>query len=323
MANQSANPEGLFQHTLKSPIHCTGIGLHSGARVSLTIRPAAIDDGITFVRSDQRGSAAVIRATWDNVVDTRMCTVIGNDQGTTVGTIEHLMAALHGCGIDNAVIELDGLEVPIMDGSAAPFVFLIECAGIAMQDGLRRSIRILKPVQVGDDRRHAALTPAGSARYSFEIDFESAAVARQEGSVRLSRSTFKTDVSRARTFGFLHEVDQLRRLGLARGGSLDNAIVISGDTVLNEGGLRYADEFVRHKILDSIGDLYLAGAPIIGHYHGCRSGHALNNQLLRALFDDPAAWCLVGEEPVLVGATPRDWHPTHGSRMHDRVAVSA
>jgi UDP-3-O-[3-hydroxymyristoyl] N-acetylglucosamine deacetylase len=291
MSDHTMKTEMSFQHTLKSAIHCTGIGLHSGSKVSMSLKPADENTGITIIRTDLRGRGAVIPVRWDAVSDTRLCTVVSNADGVSVGTVEHLMAALRGCGIDNAVIELNAPEVPIMDGSAAPFVFLIECAGSVAQSSPRRVIRVLKEVVVGDENRFASFSPALSSSFSFEIDFASAAIARQESFLQLTNGAFKSELARARTFGFLHEVDQMRRAGLARGGSLDNAIVIQGDKVLNEGGLRYSDEFVRHKILDSVGDLYLAGAPIIGHFHGCRSGHALNNQLLRTLFADESAWC--------------------------------
>ncbi|CAO3422539.1 UDP-3-O-acyl-N-acetylglucosamine deacetylase [Azospirillum doebereinerae] len=280
----------MFQQTLKKSVTITGVGLHSGAIVTLTIAPADANSGITFIRTDLRGAAAIVPARWDAVIDTRMCTVIGNAQGTTIGTIEHLMSALAGCGIDNAVVSLDNAEVPIMDGSAAPFVAAIEQAGVAVTRAPRRVIRILKPVSVGDGVKSASFAPDDATTYSFEIDFDSAAIARQSRAVEMDSDVFKDEISRARTFGFLHEVEGLRKMGLARGGSLDNAVVISGDTVMNAGGLRFADEFVRHKILDAVGDLYLAGAPIVGHFHGVRSGHALNNQLLRALFADRSAW---------------------------------
>ncbi len=315
MSEQSQNNETKFQQTLKSPINCTGIGLHSGSKVSMSLKPADVNTGIVFVRTDQPADRAEIRADWDRVTDTKLCTVVSNDAGVSIGTVEHLMAALRGCGIDNAVIELNGPEVPIMDGSSAPFVFLIECAGIREQEKPRRLIRILKQVTVGDATRFATLSPSPVMSFSFEIDFASAAVARQESYIKLGNGAFKGELARARTFGFLHEVDQLRKLGLARGGSLDNAIVINGDKVLNEGGLRFSDEFVRHKILDSIGDLYLAGAPILGHFHGCRSGHALNNQLLRAMFADKTAWCYVDAEEV--GALPMNWG------IRERVAAVA
>lgn len=279
------------QKTLKSPIHCAGIGLHTGARISLTLRPGNVNSGITFIRTDVPPGCRVTSASWDQVCDTVMCTVVGNEHGVTVGTIEHLMAALRGCGVDNAVVELDGPEVPIMDGSAAPFVFLIECAGVVSQAATRRAIRVLKRVEVGDGRTNASLTPGAGCTFSFEIDFASRAVAHQEGYIRLANGAFKADLARARTFGFLRDVEYLRARGLARGGSLDNAIVVNGDTILNQEGLRYDDEFVRHKILDAVGDLYLAGAPILGHFHGTRSGHALNSRLLHTLFADEAAWC--------------------------------
>lgn len=291
MKKINGKSENLFQHTLKRPVHCTGVGLHSGSKVSLSIAPADAGTGIRFIRSDKRGTAAHLSAQWDQVIDTRMCTVLGNDDGTTIGTIEHLMAALAGAGVDNAVITLDGPEVPIMDGSAAPFVAMLECVGLSEQRMPRRAIRILKPITVGEGSKFATYTPAPVASFSFEIDFDNAVVARQSRTFTLAPEAFRDEIGEARTFGFLHEVDYLRSVGLARGGSLENAVVISGDTVLNEGGLRFEDEFVRHKILDAVGDLYLAGAPIIGHFHGCRSGHALNNQLLHALFADESAWC--------------------------------
>ncbi|MBI1205702.1 MAG: UDP-3-O-acyl-N-acetylglucosamine deacetylase [Azospirillum sp.] len=305
IANIHGASEGLVQRTLKKAIYCTGVGLHSGARVSMSIAPAGADAGIAFRRTDLRGGQAVIPALWNRVADTKLCTVIANRGGISVGTIEHLMAALRGCGIDNAMIEIDGPEVPIMDGSADPFVFLIEAAGAVTQGKARRAIRVLKPIAVGDYRRGARLTPGSGFTFSFEIDFKSAAVAHQDGYVALTDGSFKQELARARTFGFLHEVEQLRRLGLARGGSLANAIVVSGDRVLNEGGLRYPDEFVRHKLLDSIGDLYLAGAPIIGHFHGQRAGHAVNNQLLHALFADRDAWCLT--ELATDDLVPQPW----------------
>ena len=293
MSEQSQNNETKFQQTLKSPINCTGIGLHSGSKVSMTLKPADVNTGIVFVRTDQPADRAEIRADWDRVTDTKLCTVISNDAGVSIGTVEHLMAALRGCGIDNAVIELNGPEVPIMDGSSAPFVFLIECAGIREQEKPRRLICILKQVTVGDSTRFASLTPSPAMSFSFEIDFASAAVARQESYIKLGNGAFKGELARARTFGFLHEVDQLRKLGLASGGSLDNAIVINGDKVLNEGGLRFADEFVRHKILDAIGDTSLFGRPVIGHLKVFKTGHALNQKLVQKVLSDPANYAVV------------------------------
>jgi UDP-3-O-[3-hydroxymyristoyl] N-acetylglucosamine deacetylase len=292
------------QHTLKSSIDCVGTGLHSGARVGMTLHPADPDTGIRFVRTDVAGQGRVIPALWSQVGDTRMNTSLVSADHIGVGTVEHLMSALAGTGVDNCLIEINGPEVPVMDGSSAPFVFLIECAGLVEQDRPRRAIRVLKRVAVRDgDRAMASLTPSTGFSVRFEIDFKSQAIARQDMFINLGRGSFKTDIARARTFGFEHEVAALRAAGLARGGSLDNAVVIdsTGTRVLNDDGLRYPDEFVRHKVLDAVGDLYLAGAPLIGHFHGVRSGHALNNQILRALLADETAWCWDDE----VFAAPR------------------
>jgi len=285
----------IRQKTLKTRINCSGVGLHTGRRVTLTIGPAAIDTGIQFKRIDPAGLGAVIPARWDHVVDTRLCTVIGNGDGVVVSTVEHLMAAFSGLGVDNAMIEIDGPELPIMDGSADAFVFLIECAGIVAQSGVRKRIRILQPISVGDDRSSASLIPAPYASLDFALDFANPAIGRQEKSVLIEEDSFKRELSRARTFGFADEVEMLQKAGLARGGSLDNAIVIGADRVLNREGLRYGDEFVRHKMLDAMGDLYLAGAAIEGRFRGTRSGHALNNQLLRALFANQDAWTYVDD----------------------------
>jgi UDP-3-O-[3-hydroxymyristoyl] N-acetylglucosamine deacetylase len=201
-----------------------------------------------------------------------------------------LAAALAGCEIDNVLIEVDGPEIPIMDGSSAPFVFLIECAGTVEQSAVRTAVKILKPVTVGDETRSLSILPAKEFSLAFEIDFDSSAIDRQERTFQRIGADFKSDIARARTFGFDHEVEALRSAGLARGGSLDNAVVVSGDKILNEGGLRFDDEFVRHKILDCVGDLYLAGGPVIGEVIASKSGHALNNALLRAVFADDDAW---------------------------------
>lgn len=283
----------IRQRTLKSGISCKGIGLHSGSKVSITLRPAEPNTGIVFRRTDIAGSGAVIPALWDHVGDTRLNTCLSNGQGVTVRTIEHLMAAFAGTGIDNVIVDINGPEVPVMDGSAQPFVFLIECAGIAEQDAPRRALRILDPVSVRVEDKSATLMPDDSFTLHFEIDFASKVVGRQELALDLGDGVFKREIGRARTFGFEHEVMQLRAAGLAKGGSAHNAVVIGQDKVLNEDGLRYPDEFVRHKMLDAIGDLYLAGAPIIGRFHGVRSGHALNNALLRALFSRSDAWVFV------------------------------
>lgn len=281
----------IKQKTFKSSISCTGVALHSGEKVTMTLMPGKPDSGIIFKRTDIAGGGAIIKATWDNVVETTMCTTLGNKDGVSIATVEHLMAALGGSGIDNALIEVNGPEVPVMDGSAAPFVFLVECAGTVNQDRARRYIRVRKTISVQDGTSVASLTPATGFSVDFDIDFKSAAISRQSISFGMAGETFKNEVSRARTFGFLHEVEALRAAGLAKGGSLDNAVVISGDKVINEDGLRYSDEFVRHKVLDAVGDLYLAGGGLLGHFHGVCSGHAANNRLLKALFADDDAWC--------------------------------
>jgi len=257
----------------------------------MTLLPSGPDTGIVFKRTDISGGGSLIPATWDNVVDTMLCTTLGNADGVKIGTVEHLLSALSGAGVDNLVVEVNGPEVPVMDGSAAPFLFLFECAGIVEQDAPRHFIRVLKPVSIDDGKTRATLAPGDGFTFDFEINFDSAAVARQTISVDLADDFFKKEISRARTFGFLHEVEQLREAGLAKGGSLDNAVVVSGDKVINEDGLRYDDEFVRHKVLDAVGDLFLAGGNVIGHFAGVCSGHAANNKLLRALFADQDAWC--------------------------------
>jgi UDP-3-O-[3-hydroxymyristoyl] N-acetylglucosamine deacetylase len=278
------------QKTLKTPIGCSGVGLHSGARVAMTLKPAAPGSGIVFHRTDLHGEAALVPASWRNVVDTRMCTALGNAHGARVGTVEHLMAALYGCAIDNAIVEIDGPEVPVMDGSAAPFVFLIECAGTVDQAAIRQGIEVCREVSVLEDGCHVSIAPAAGFSVNFEIDFGDNAIARQTCELDLGHGGFKEDLSRARTFGFVQDIDRLQAAGLARGGSLDNAVVISGNRILNDDGLRYDDEFVRHKMLDCVGDLYLAGAPLIGQVTAVRSGHRHNYSLLSALFADPTAY---------------------------------
>ena len=288
-APRSPKPRRLVpQKTLRKPVHCAGIGLHSGAKVTMTLRPAEPNAGISFVRTDLGG--VTIPARWDRVVDTRMCTVVGNSDGVTIGTVEHLMAALAGLNVDNVVVEVDGPELPIMDGSSGPFVFLIECAGLLEQACARRAIRILEPVRTTGEGWAVSLMPGNGFSVDVEIDYDRAVVGNQALALDLVNGTFKKELARARTFGFLDEVQELRAAGLARGGSLDNAVVISGDRILNEEGLRYQNEFVRHKALDAVGDLYLAGGPIIGHFHGIRSGHAGNNGLLRTLFARAGSW---------------------------------
>ena len=283
------------QTTLKNAIHCSGTALHHGGHVSMAMIPAPANTGIVFRRTDLAGRGATIPGTWRHVADMPMCTAIeakGSEaEGVQIATIEHVMAALAGCGIDNLVIEIHGPELPIMDGSAWPFVFLIECAGVVELDAPRRFIKILRSVTLSAGGRSASLRPAEGFTIDFEVDYGAGAIARQRCEIDLVDGAFKNELSRARTFGFLHEVDALRAAGLARGASLENAIVVTHDGVLNEGGLRFPDEFVRHKALDALGDLYLAGAPIMGRFEGRRSGHKLNHRLLRALFQRRDAWC--------------------------------
>lgn len=276
------------QRTLGSAIGCRGIGLHRGQPVMMTLRPAPPDSGIVFRRSD---AGVEIRADWSNAVESALSTVLSNREGIQIGTVEHLMAALAGNRIDNLLVEIDGPEVPIMDGSAAPFVRLIERAGIVAQDAPRRAIKILKPVRVAENGSSAALLPDHGFSMSFEIDFNNPLIRHQDIALGIEPDAFNAELAPARTFGLIDDWPRLKAAGLARGGSLENAIVVSGDRVLNVGGLRFADEFVRHKLLDAVGDLFLAGAAIIGHFRGVRSSHALTRRLLAAVFADPDAWC--------------------------------
>ncbi len=284
-----------MQHTLQSKIELSGVGLHSGQIVQLALHPAEAGSGIVFVRTDiESEEHREIPARWDNVVDTQLCSVIANEHDVRVGTIEHLMSALCGCGVDNVRIELDAAEVPIMDGSAMPFVDAIEAAGTKQQNQPRRLIRVLKDVSVEHEGKTVTLKPSNEQVFTGEIEFDHPVIGTQKLETQLVNGNFKHDIAAARTFGFLHEVDWMRSQGLAQGGSLDNAIVLDMDGVMNPEGLRSEDEFIRHKILDAIGDLYLAGGPILGAYDGFKASHALNNKVLRALFADDSAWEFAG-----------------------------
>jgi UDP-3-O-[3-hydroxymyristoyl] N-acetylglucosamine deacetylase len=267
-----------------------GVGVHTGAYTRVAIRAGAVDQGIVFVRTDVTDQDNRIPATGEAVCKTQLGTVICNAGGVTLSTIEHLMAALVMLGIDNAVVEVDGPEMPIMDGSAEPFVSLLDRAGRRPQAAARRFIEILKPVEVIEGDKRAALRPAHRFEMAFEIRFPTAVIGRQAVDMAMDEHTFRRELANCRTFGFLHEVEALRAMGLARGGSLENAVVIEGDRVLNPEGLRRPDEFVRHKALDAIGDLYVLGAPVIGRFEGVLAGHGLNNQLVRALLARPDAW---------------------------------
>lgn len=281
------------QRTLKDSIGATGVGLHTGDKTRLTLRPAPPDTGIVFRRIDLPDTPE-IRGCPQNVVDTRLSTTLACG-GARVSTVEHLMSAFAGLGIDNVYVDLDAAEVPIMDGSAGPFVFLIQSAGIQQQRAARRYIRVCRRVAVEEGDKWAALEPFDGFKVSFHLDFEHpmfTSVPRAT-SIDFSSDSFVKDVSRARTFGFMRDVEVLRGAGLARGGGLDNAVVMDDFRILNEEGLRYDDEFVRHKILDAIGDLYLLGHSLIGAFSAHKSGHALNNRLLRKVVDDDNAWELV------------------------------
>ncbi len=279
-----------LQRTLKSPISCVGVGLHSGRRVSAMLHPAAPDHGIAFRRADLR---ATIPARFDHVSDIRLATTVGLG-GARVGTVEHLMAAFSASSVDNALVELDGPELPILDGSAAPWLFLIDCAGVAVQpDAPRRVIEVLRRVRVQDGASWAELAPASGydgLELDVSIDFAAAAIGCKSLSLRLAPDTFRHQVARARTFALAEDIDSLQEAGLAQGGSLENALVVDDGRVLNPGGLRMDDEFVCHKMLDAIGDLGLAGRPLRARFASHRAGHALHNRLLRALFADKAAW---------------------------------
>lgn len=282
-----------LQHTLVGPARFAGIGIHTGQDVSVRVRPAAPDSGISFVRTDITDRPNAVPARGDKVCATRLGTVIGNEAGVTVSTVEHLMAAFWALGIDNAIVELDGPEVPIMDGSAAPFIEILDRAGRRRQEAPRRYIEILETVEVVEDDKRAILSPSDRFEVAFEILFETRAIDRQRVDLSVDEDVFRNELADCRTFGFLHEVEALRAAGLAQGGSLENVVVIDGDAVLNPEGLRRPDEFVRHKALDAIGDLFLLGAPIIGRYEGIYAGHGLNNAVVRALMARPDAWRLI------------------------------
>lgn len=284
----------LCQRTLRSKVSCTGIGLHSGAKITLTLNPAPANTGIRFVRVDLSPEVE-IPALADYVVDTTMATTIGKD-GARIGTIEHLMAALSGLGIDNCRVDLDGPEVPIMDGSAAPFVYLIQSAGIELQREMKKFLVIRKPVSVEDGDKVAKFLPAPQLSISFTIDFDHPLISNQSFRMDFSDRFFHREIARARTFGFYEEVEMLKRMGLARGGSLDNAIVVDDFSILNPDGLRFPDEFVRHKILDSMGDISLLGMPVIGHLVAYKSGHMLNHKLVTEVLSDASSYEIVEAE---------------------------
>lgn len=278
------------QRTLKNPIRATGVGLHTGRQIHLTLLPAPIDTGIVFRRVDLNPSVEV-KATAKNVGETTLSTCLINGD-VRVSTVEHLMSAMAGLGIDNAIVELNAPEVPIMDGSAGPFVFLIQSAGVQEQQAPKKFVRIIKEVTLRDGDKFASFLPFDGFKVSFSIEFDHPVFKgrRLQTEVDFSSSSFVKEISRARTFGFMHEIEYLRSKGLAQGGSMDNAIVVDEYRILNEDGLRFEDEFVKHKVLDAIGDLYLLGNSLIGEYRAHKSGHSLNNRVLRQLIDQQDAW---------------------------------
>lgn len=305
---------GYRQRTLRDSVSCTGIGLHSGEKVRITIKPAPPDSGIKFVRKDLSGRQ-VIKANFKNVVNTNMSTTIGNN-GNKVSTIEHLMAAFFGFGIDNALVEVEGPEIPIMDGSSAPFIFLIKSVGIKEQRKPKQFIIIRKGFKIKDGNRSISIKPSKELKISFTVDFHHPLITNQKYELRFSGKDFIKEISKARTFGFLKDIKTLREAGLAKGGSLDNAIVIDDFRILNEDGLRYRDEFVRHKILDFIGDLAVLGSPIIGHFHVERSGHSLNQAMLKKLVTNKRCWKRVTMEKPQKGIEDSFRIPVFGPMEH-------
>jgi len=293
----------LYQHTVAGPAIFAGVGVHTGAHVRVAIRPAAVNSGIAFVRTDVREGDNRVVVSAAAVTKTQLGTVIANAEGVSVSTIEHLMSAFCMLGVDNAIVELDGPEVPIMDGSAEPFVRIIDRVSVRRQECARRYIEILDVIEVVDGDKRATLSPSHGFEVAFEIAFATPTIGRQRIDMPMDEATFRGEIANCRTFGFVAEVEALRAMGLARGGSLENAVVLDGDRVLNPEGLRRPDEFVRHKALDAIGDLYVLGAPIIGRFEGVYAGHGINNLLVRALLDKPSAWRIrvPGEELARAG----------------------
>ncbi len=279
-----------LQHTLKNETTISDIGLHSGREITMKLIPAEENTGIVFIRSDLKSGENVVPARWDNVVDTQLCTVIGNKYGATIGTIEHLMSALRGVGVDNLTIEINGAEVPAMDGSAMPFLEAIEKVGLTTQSQPKRAIRILKEVSIEHEGKKVTLKPDEACIFAGEIEFLHDDIGFQRFETQLVNGNFKHDIASARTFGFLHEAEYLRSKGLGLGGSLDNAIILNEDGIMNDDGLRFENEFIRHKLLDAIGDLYLAGGHILGIYDGVKAGHAINNEILHELFSSDDNW---------------------------------
>ena len=292
------------QTTIADTVRVVGIGVHSGREVSLTLHPADADTGIVFLRTETAdGRDVEIPATWNHVSATDLCTMIGDPKGASVATIEHLMAALRGLGIDDVLVEIDGSEVPVMDGSSDAFIDAIDSVGLVTRAARRRFVKVLKPVRVELGGGWAELHPYDGQRYEVTIDFADPVIGRQSIGVDLTPRIFREQIARARTFGFVKDLEKLLPMGLCRGSSLENSVAIKDGRIINPEGLRWTDEFVRHKLLDAIGDLALSGAPLLGLYRSHRGGHRLNHLTLKALFADPTAWTLV-DAPVRAAASP-------------------
>lgn len=293
-----------MQNTLKSAVAFQGTGLHTGHTIRMVVNPASVNHGIWFRRTDISLGDQMVPALWDAVNRSPLCTKLENSSGVAVSTVEHLMAALAGCGIHNALIDLDGPEVPILDGSSAPFVRGFLSRGLRRQSEPVRAFQVLKPITVRHGDASATLMPSEALRIDFEIDFADEAIGRQFKSMNMANGSFVRELCDSRTFCRQADVDDMHAKGLALGGTLDNAVVVDGQDVLSPGGFRHADEAVRHKMLDALGDLALAGAPILGHYHGVKAGHSLTNTLLRALFDTPGAVRMVVCDPAMAARLP-------------------
>jgi len=308
------NDHTHFQHTLKESISFVGLGLHTGARTRITLKPCDDATGIFFRRKDVPAHQSLISARWHKVTDTRLSTNLSNRYGHSVSTVEHLMAALRLCGIDNLEIEIDGPEVPIMDGSAKPFVDTLMKIGTRTTNEPRNAVWINKAVEVRNGEHYALLLPDTQSRVTVSIDFKEQAIGAQTLTVNVDDPALRQDIAAARTFGFMDQIEGLRNKGLVLGGSLNNAILVDNDKIVNPEGLRSSDEFVRHKILDAIGDLSLVGVPIIGHYHAFKSGHFLNKMLISKLLNDKSAWSYI---------SMKDFHQLHEKTPQQQVDTQA
>jgi len=299
------------QQTVAHSVSCSGVGLHTGEPATLTLRPAPPDTGIVFILNEADGPV-MLNASVHHLVPTELCTALSMN-GTSVKTVEHVLSALVGLEIDNAFVEIDAPEVPVMDGSAGPFVRLIKEAGIVRQDRQQPFLKILRPITVADGQRRVVIEPASSTRLTYSIQFDHPLIRKQAYTYEWGVSSFEQEIAEARTFGFLNEVEALWARGLGRGGTLENTIVLSDQGILNDSGLRFEDEFVRHKILDLIGDLALLGVPFIGHLIADRSGHALHTKLIEQILDQPDAWMLVNAANTPVAAQPRSLRPVYAA----------